>query len=253
MIQPQVSGLPGVGGGAPKLSRAVRETAPAWTSAQRSALRFHAKGPRDWNPVASALICDTMIRMDTYELRAERHRCGLSLDALARSIGTSASNVSAYERGTKTPNAATLARLQAALKAGSSSPVFVHRLVTVPAAAAAIRAGLKRAWSTADLLRVVREMRSNTKHLSSEDDRALFYAQPSTTGDRRWDALLAAVTEMDSIRGSRSVPAWARGHELPHMWFVGDVTSLHAQSLANSPSSLAVRGIVLDGASLESV
>ena len=199
------------------------------------------------------MICDMMIRVDSYELRAERNLRGLSLDAVARSIGTSASNLSAYERGTKTPNARTLARIRAALGAGSNSPVFVHRLITVPAAAAAIRAGLKRAWPTADLLRVVREMRSNAKHLSSEDDRALFYAQPSTTGDRRWDALLAAVTEMDFLRGNRSVPAWARGHELPHLWFVGDLESLHAQSLANSPSSLAVRGIVLDGASLESV
>lgn len=194
-----------------------------------------------------------MVRVDAYEMRKKRNLCGLSLDTVARSIGTSASNLSAYERGTKTPNAVTVARIRSALMAGGNSPVFAHRLVTVPAAASSIRVGLKQAWPTADLLRVVREMRSNAKHLSSEDDRALFYAQPSTTGDRRWDALLAAVTEMDFLRGNWPVPAWSRGHELPHLWFVGDITSLHAQSLANSPPSLAVRGIVLDGASLESV
>lgn len=191
--------------------------------------------------------------MDPYGIRAARRKAGLTLDALARSIGTAASNVSAYERGTKTPNAATETRIRAALDAGRDSPIFRYRLVTAPAAAAAIRAGLKRDWPTPDLLRVVREMRSNRKYLSSDADRALFYSRPSTTGDRRWDALLAAVTEMDALQGHRLVPGRARGHELPHLWFVGNVPGLHAHSLANSPASLLVRGIVLDDASLESV
>ena len=191
--------------------------------------------------------------MTPYALRSERQSSGLTLAAVARATGTSATNVSAYERGAKHPNRATTDRLSAAIRAGSDSPIHRSRLVTVPAAAAAIRAGLRHAWSTADLLRVVREMRSNAKHLRGEADHTAFYAQPSTTGDRRWDALLAGVTEMDALREGRAVPAWARGHDLPHLWFVGSRPSLHAHSLVHTPSSLAVRGIVLDGASLESV
>ncbi len=199
------------------------------------------------------MICDIFATVIAYELREQRRKAGLSLAAVARAIGTAATNVSAYERGAKTPNDTTLTRLRAALDAGGDSPVYRYDLVTVPAAAAAIRAGLEQGWSTGDLLRVVREMRANAEHLRSETDRALFYAQPSTTGDRRWDSLLAATTELDALRDDRPVPAWARGHELPHLWFIGDVTGLHATSFARSPSSLAARGIVLDRAALESV
>ncbi|MEO6988891.1 MAG: helix-turn-helix transcriptional regulator [Aquihabitans sp.] len=191
--------------------------------------------------------------MSNYELRSARQESGLSLAAVARAAGTSATNVSAYERGAKRASDATRARLWAAVQAGSDSPIHRNHLVTVPAAAAAIRSGLRRGWSTADLLRVVRELRSNASHLGNDADRAAFYAQPSTTGDRRWDALLASVTEMDAPRDRREVPAWARGHELPHLWFVGSSPSLHPHALVHTPSALAVRGIVLDGASLESV
>lgn len=188
-----------------------------------------------------------------YEMRAARQRSGLSLAAVARAAGTSATNVSAYERGTKRANRATRARLVAAVRAGADSAIHRNRLVTIPAAAAAVRAGLRKGWPTADLLRIVRELRSNATHLRNEVDRAAFYARPSTTGDRRWDALLAGVTEMDALRDGRDVPAWARGHDLPHLWFVGSSPSLHAHALVHTPSSLAVRGIVLDGAALETV
>lgn len=188
-----------------------------------------------------------------YELRSARHESGLSLAAVARAAGTSATNVSAYERGAKRASGATLARLCAAIRAGPDSPIHRNRLVTVPAAAAAIRSGLRRGSSTADLLRIVRELRSNAKHLRNDTDRSAFYAQPSTTGDRRWDALLAGVTEMDALRDGQDAPVWVRAHDLPHLWFVGSSPSMHAHALVHTPSSLAVRGVVLDGAALESV
>ncbi len=192
-------------------------------------------------------------QMERAGLRSARRASGLTLARLARAVGTSATNVSAYERGAKRPSAATLARLVAAIDAGGDSPIFGRDLVTVPAAAAAIRLGLRNDWKTADLLRIIREMRANAKHLVDDADRDAFYAKPSTTGDRRWDSMLAAVTEMDALRAGRHVPTWARGHDLPQMWFVGSAPSLHAHSLVNSPSSLAARGIVLDAAALESV
>jgi len=211
--------------------------------------------PTPFQPVARVanLICDMLVDMSPYELRSERRGSGLSVAAVARAAGTSATNVSAYERGAKRANEATVARLVAAVRAGSASPIHRNRLVTVPAAAAAIRTGLRQGWPTADLLRVVRELRSNAKHLRNDTDRGAFYARPSTTGDRRWDALLAGVTEMDALRDGHDVPAWARGHDLPHLWFVGSSPSLRPHALVHTPSSLAVRGIVLDRASLESV
>lgn len=193
---------------------------------------------------------DTFGQMDRSALRETRRATGLTLRSLARAVGSSAPNLSAYERGAKRPNPATRVRIEAALGAGGDSPIFRRNLVTVPAAAAAIRAGLRHGWTTADLLRIVRELRSNANHLVDDADRAAFYAAPSTTGDPRWDALLAAVTEMDALREERPVPAWARGHDLSQLWFVGSSPGLHPHALVRSPSSLAARGIVLDGAVL---
>jgi hypothetical protein len=146
-----------------------------------------------------------------------------------------------------------MARLTAMIRCGADSPIHRHRLVTVPAAASTLRRGLRAGWSTVDLLRVVREMRSNAKHLRPLDDRNAFYVVPSTTGDRRWDAMLAGLTEMAALDAGTGVPGWSRCRSLPHLWFVGSRRSFDAYALAHTPPPLAVRGVVIDGAELESV
>jgi len=54
-----------------------------------------------------------------------------------------------------------LRRLLSGIDAGSDSVVHRRSLMTAPATAAALRKGLRDNWTTADLLRLVREMRSN--------------------------------------------------------------------------------------------
>jgi len=191
--------------------------------------------------------------MRSWELREHRRRRGLTLAAVARAAGTSESNVSAYERGTKVPNERTRARLSAVVEAGADSVVHARRLLTVPAAAAQLRRGLREGWLTADLLRVVREMRSNASHLDTESDRRAFFSAPSTTGDRRWDAMLAGVVEDLALEDGVEAPAWCRGRPLEEFWFVGSAPSLHAWAFARTPMSLQVRGVMVDPADLEAV
>jgi transcriptional regulator with XRE-family HTH domain len=187
-----------------------------------------------------------------WELRERRRAAGLTARQLAQATGTSETNVAAYERGDKTPRQPTLARLLAAIDAGAGSPVFVNRLLAIPAAAAAIRKGLQAGWPTRDLLRIVRESRSNAKWVG-DPDLAVYYARPSTTGDRRWDALIAGSTEDLALQRSAPVPTWTRGHALPTFWFVGENRFFDAYRLAYSPPSLKVRGVMLDPSDLESV
>lgn len=191
--------------------------------------------------------------MNGWELRERRLLEGLTLSAVARAAGTAESNLSAYERGAKVPSARTVRRLLAVLDAGGASPVFTQRLLTTSAAASAIRLGLRRSWRTADLLRVVRELRANSRHLATGADRDAFFAEPSTTGDQRWDAMLAGNAEDLAMTMGFAPPAWSRGHALPEFWFVGSMPELQAYAFAYSPFSMQVRGVMVDPADLESV
>jgi hypothetical protein len=96
-------------------------------------------------------------------------------------------------------------------------------------------------------------MRSNAKFVESPADREAFFVEPSTTGDPRWDALLAGAVEDLALRQDFSPPVWTRGHALRQFWFVGSMPSLAAYSFARSPMSLQIRGVMIDPAELESV
>ncbi|HET9060495.1 MAG TPA: helix-turn-helix transcriptional regulator, partial [Acidimicrobiales bacterium] len=180
--------------------------------------------------------------MHGWELRAARLDAGLTLAEVARAAGTAQSNVAAYERGDKTPAARTTARLLAAVRAGSASPVHRNQLLTVPAAAAALRHGLRQRHSTADLVRLVRQMVSDSAWLAMDDDEAIFFFEPSTAGDPRWDAMVAGTAEHLALLQRRPAPEWAMGHALRQLWFVGSDPRFDAISFASTPAPLRIRG-----------
>lgn len=191
--------------------------------------------------------------MRGWELRERRRSAGLTLREVARAAGTSETNLSAYERGTKQPGPRTLSRLLAMIDVGADSPVHRSSLMTVASTAAALRKGLRERWATADLLRLVREMRSNAKFAVSAADRAAFFAEPSTTGDPRWDAMLAGSVEDLALRARVTPPRWTHGKALPEFWFVSPMRSMQAYAFSHSPFSLQVRGVMVDPADLEAV
>lgn len=191
--------------------------------------------------------------VDGWTLRARRRETGLSAKQVARAAGTSETNIAAYERGDKRPSTVTGERITTALHAGASSAVFAHNLLTLPSAAAVIRKGLRQGWPTSDLLRVVRELRSNAKWMDSDNDFAVLFSEPSTTGDPRWDVLLAGVAEDLARAADRPFPQWANRRTLNTFWFVGTNEAFHAYAVANSPASLKVRGVMIDPAELKPV
>jgi transcriptional regulator with XRE-family HTH domain len=186
-------------------------------------------------------------------LREVRLAAGLSCEAVARAVGTTRANVAAYERGDKATRAITASRIHAAVRCGAHSPIHRNRLQTVAATAATIRRGLRQGWQTPDLLRAVREMRSNAQYLTTDADRQAFWFEPSTTRDDRWDALLAGVVAWDHLRMGDEEPAWTRRRSLDRLWFVGSIARLHVADLVATPPSLAVRGVIIDPDSLGSV
>lgn len=77
-------------------------------------------------------------------------------------------------------------------------------------------------------------------------------ARPETTGDRRFDALLAAIAE--HLRAADFVPgpAWAGESDrfLDEWWFVAGLRSLEADALVHSPISFSRRGIFVTAGAL---
>ena len=191
--------------------------------------------------------------MDWWTLRGRRREAGLTAAQVARVTGTAESNIAAYERGDKVPGRPTLQRILDAIDAGGESSIFVHRLVTTPEASAAIRYGLRRNWTPRELLRIVREQRSNAKWVSRPADQKVFFARPATTGDKRWDALLAGSTEDLAVRSNVPVPAWTENIRLAGDWFVGDNPAFSEYLLAHSPEPFRSRGVMVDPDALESV
>ncbi len=127
--------------------------------------------------------------------------------------------------------------------------------MTVPACAAAIRRDVRSGRaSTGDTLRFVREMINNAAFVVDRRvDQVAFFTEPSTTGDRRWDALLAGVVDDLALRHGFDPPGWTQQRHVVPFWFVGTTPALHAYAFAHSPVSLAVRGVFIDPADLESI
>lgn len=105
------------------------------------------------------------------------------------------------------------------------------------------------------LVRMVAQAISDYRALTTESDRGRFLARPISTGDRRWDAMLAAVAEREARRSAYPIPEWVydSAYVLSPWWFLSPTDSLRAYSLQHSAPEFAVRNIFIDAASLESV
>jgi hypothetical protein len=76
--------------------------------------------------------------------------------------------------------------------------------------------------------------------------------EPISTGDARFDALLAAIAEYLCAREGILAPAWVEDSNrfLDQWWFVSGLRSLHADAIAHSPISFARRGVFITAGAL---
>jgi hypothetical protein len=76
---------------------------------------------------------------------------------------------------------------------------------------------------------------------------------PLTTGNVRYDALLAGIVEYACASHGVVAPSWvdADRYFLSKWWFVSGLASLHANALVHSPISLARRGVFVTQGALE--
>jgi hypothetical protein len=98
------------------------------------------------------------------------------------------------------------------------------------------------------LARGVADLRSRRRPA----DVARFLAPPPTTGDPRWDALVAATVGRECRRRGIPAPAWTDVAPLRPWWFpLLASPALTARTMQRTPVDLSVRGIWLDANALE--
>lgn len=184
-------------------------------------------------------------------VRAARRRSGLTQAALAARARTAQSTIAAYETGAKDPTVATLDRIVRA--AGSTLQWSLGPSGSVLTTTVAGIGDALRRRDEPEALRHVATLHEALGHHSGPA--ADLTDDPGSTGDRRWDALVAGVVERAAHRAGVRTPAWTASPErfLDTWWFVSPYPALHASALVDAPAELANRGVFLHAGSLESV
>ena len=184
-------------------------------------------------------------------LIAAREKSGLTQTQMARIAKTSQSAIAAYEAGDREPTVPVLQRMLAATG---------HNLMI------AFEAD-RNIYRVADLARDIRKtsiknrerrLRLVFEFLREVDAKKLTLrvaVEPESTGDQRFDAMLAALSEDLCVSNGVSPPSWVFADQrfLDSAWWVSNLKSARTRALVNAPASYRRRGVMIDRHDLTSV
>ena len=107
----------------------------------------------------------------------------------------------------------------------------------------------------AEALRLAAGLASRLAAMTPEEVARAIEHDPGSTGDRRWDALIAGVVEWAAHRAAVRTPIWtaAQNRFLDEWWFLTPYRSLHASAMVETPAELANRGVFVHESSLSGV
>ena len=191
------------------------------------------------------------------KLSQARARLNLTQAQAAELLATSQANISAYERGRLQPGRLVTERIEALAALQSDSLYATHSASTIPSAAAQIRTDLAGNRSETDMLRVVIQASDDFHKLNAPTDRAFFLTEPSPTGSREWDALIAglAVHLCREAKMDRA-PMWTTDPSriIDFVWWVDSASpAARAQLLQQAIPAMRARGVIMSRRNLESV
>ena len=191
-------------------------------------------------------------------IHAARRAQGVSQAQLAEKAGVGRQWLVAVEKGHARAELGKVAEvldalgLQLTIGRRLPPPDAARTWLTAADTAGAIREELARG-DTDFALRILARALSDLRALVDPDDLAAFLAEPPSTGDHRWDTLLAASIGRACRQARIPAPAWTDAPPLRSWWFPVFDPILTARTMQRTPVDLAARGIWLDARALEVV
>jgi hypothetical protein len=79
----------------------------------------------------------------------------------------------------------------------------------------------------------------------------LFLDEPASTGDARWDVLLAAIAEHLAAQLDLAPPEWSRSRTLATPWFPSSLPSKRMEAFVWAPAAFRKHGVYLSARDLE--
>jgi hypothetical protein len=71
----------------------------------------------------------------------------------------------------------------------------------------------------------------------------LFSDEPASTGNERWDVLLAALAEHLAARDGRGAPPWSEPRRLRRFWFPFNSRAARVDAVVHAPAAFRRRGV----------
>jgi hypothetical protein len=75
--------------------------------------------------------------------------------------------------------------------------------------------------------------------------------EPASTGDERWNVLLAALAEYLAARDGRAAPQWSEARRLRRFWFPFNTRSARVDTVVHAPAAFRRRGVFVAAHELE--
>lgn len=113
--------------------------------------------------------------------------------------------------------------------------------------------GLRSMAIDADRRRLVLEFVEEYSWEPVDRRARLLGERPATTGDPRYDALIAALAQHLAYHDGIEIPEWAYEADrfLEQWWFPIDLPSVRTDALVHSPAAFRIRGIFIGTGALD--
>ncbi len=105
--------------------------------------------------------------------------------------------------------------------------------------------------SGSDRWRLVAEFLEEYRWEPTESRNGLLAPEPASTGDERWDVLLAALAEHLAARDGRGAPAWSETRRLRRFWFPFNTPAARVDAVVHAPAAFRRRGVFISAHELD--